>query len=384
MTQSTRPRALTGGTIVTPDRRIDEGTLTLASDRIESVRERRDSAPDAVDVSGQYVLPGLVDIHGDDIERHLFPRPEAQVPVETAVRESERAALAAGVTTKLHALPFENAPNDQRSVTRSTELSRAIRNRRADAPIDQRVHARCELADQASVSAVQRMLSDSDVALVSLMNHRPGDGQYQSTEGLSNHFETKGPVSDEGLKELIRSRQRVTVPTLSRRREAVLDAAQASGVPVALHDPEDAEAVDRAGNNGVSICEFPLTLGAARRARERGMTVTVGSPNLVRGGSLWGNLAASEAIDAGVVDVLCSDFRPQTMLQSIFTDTGESLPTRVNRVSANPADAIGLSETGRLEAGARGNVIVVDPKPTPTVSRAFVDGVEVYRYGPDS
>jgi alpha-D-ribose 1-methylphosphonate 5-triphosphate diphosphatase len=114
------------------------------------------------------------------------------------------------------------------------------------------------------------------------------------------------------------------------------------------------------------------------------MTVTAGSPNLVRGGSLWGNLAASEAIDAGVVDVLCSDFRPQTLVQSIFTDTGEPLPTRVNRVSANPADAIGLSETGRLEAGARGNVIVVDPHPTPTVSRVFVDGVEMYRYGPNS
>lgn len=384
MTQSTRPRALTGGTVVTPDRCIDDGTLTFASGRIESVCESRDSAPDAVDVSGKYVFPGLVDIHGDDIERHLFPRPEAEVAMETAVRESERAALGAGVTTKLHAIPFENAPDDQRSVTRSIELSRVIRGRRSDAPIDQRVHARCELADQASVSAVQRMLSDTDVALVSLMTHRPDDGQYQSTEGLSNHFGTKGPVSDEGLKELVRSRQRVTETTLSHRCEAVIDGAQASGVPVALHDPEDAEAVDRAGDSGVSICEFPLTLGAARRARERGMTVTAGSPNLVRGGSLWGNLAASEAIDAGVVDVLCSDFRPQTLVQSIFTDTGEPLPTRVNRVSANPADAIGLSETGRLEAGARGNVIVVDPHPTPTVSRVFVDGVEMYRYGPNS
>lgn len=384
MTQSTRPRALTGGTIVTPERCIDGGTLTFPDDRIESVRQSGGSDSAAIDVSGQYVFPGLVDIHGDDIERHLFPRPEAQVPTETAVRKSERAALAAGVTTKLHALPFENAPDDHRSVHRSTELSRVIRDRRGKALIDHRVHARCELADQSAVDTVEGLLSDSDVALVSLMNHTPGDGQYPSTDGLSNHFEMQGPVSDEGLEEVIQSRQRVTGPTLARRREAILEAAQAAGVPAAIHDPQDARTVDTAKENGVTICEFPLTLAAARRARECGMMVTAGSPNLVRGGSLWGNLAAREAIDADLVDVLCSDFRPQTMLQSIFVDTGEPLPTRVNRVSADPAAAIGLADTGRLEPGARANIIVVDPAPTPTVSRVFVDGVEVYRYGPDT
>jgi alpha-D-ribose 1-methylphosphonate 5-triphosphate diphosphatase len=366
---------------VTPDRRIDDGTLRVRGDRIESVGQRPSSADDSIDVAGKYVLPGLVDIHGDDIERHLFPRAEAQVPIETAVRQSERAALGAGVTTKLHALPFENAPDDQRSVHRSTELSRAVRDRRADSPLDQRVHARCELADGASVAAVQRLLSDGDVALVSLMNHTPGDGQYSSTAGLSERFEAQGAVSEDGLEEVIQSRTAVTGGTLARRRDAVLEAADAAGVPVATHDAKDELAVDRAADAGVSICEFPLTLGAARRARERGMTVSMGAPNLVRGGSLWGNLDTRDAIDAGVADVLCSDFRPQTMLQSVFTDTGEPIPARVNRVSAAPAAAVGLSDIGRLESGRRADILVVDPEPTPTVSRVFVGGTEVYRYG---
>lgn len=381
MTEPTLSTALTGGTIVTPARRIEAGSLVIRGDRIESVTRGSSTASDTIDVSGKYVVPGLVDIHGDDIERHLFPRPEAQVPVETAVREAERAALASGITTKLHALPFENAPDDQRSVARSMELSRVIRDRRTAAPLDQRVHARCELADQDSVSAVEQLLSADGAALVSLMNHAPGDGQYASSEALSNRFEARGTVSDEGVEELVRSRTSVDAPTMTQRRDTVLDAARTAGVPVALHDATDAKAVESAAHSGISICEFPLTLAAARRAGELGLTVTMGSPNLVRGGSLWGNLDARQAIDAGLVDVLCSDFRPETMLQSLFTDSGEPVPARVNRVTAAPAAAIGLTDRGRLAAGSRADLIVVDPDPTPTVSRVFVAGTEVYRFG---
>jgi len=105
----------------------------------------------------------------------------------------------------------------------------------------------------------------------------------------------------------------------------------------------------------------------------------MGAPNLVRGGSLWDNLSARDAIEAGVLDALCSDYHPASLLAAPFVDTGESLSTRVNRVTRNPADIAGLHDRGRIEIGARADLVVVDPTPTPTVERAFVAGSEVIR-----
>lgn len=382
MTADTRPIALTGGTVVTPHRTLTDGVVTVVGDRIESVGapSKLPSMTDTVDVSGAYVLPGFVDIHGDDIERYLFPRPEEQVPVEQAVRQSERAAVSAGVTTKFHAIAFEEAPDDLRSIEMAGRLTDTILERRAHSPIDPRIHARCELGDDASVSAVRDRLDNDDVDLLSLMNHVPGAGQYGSTESLTNRYGQQQTAGDDRLTEVIQSRQRVTEPGSVGRGRVVTEAANRMGVPVASHDDGDADAVELAVRAGVELCEFPLSKAAARRAQELDVTVSMGAPNLTRGGSLWDNLDAGTAVAAGLVDVLCSDFRPETLLHSVFTDTGESLSTRVNRVSRNPARAVGLDDRGRLEPGQRADIVVVDPDPTPTVSRVFVAGREVCRF----
>lgn len=377
----TRPLTITGGTIVTPNETVEDGVLTVVGDSIEAVStpSRPPSTGRTVDVDGRYVLPGFVDIHGDDIERYLHPRPEERVPVGEALRGSERGALAAGVTTKYHAVALEDAPDEQRSVDRARTLIDAIESRRDEAVIDARVHARCELADAASVEAVTDLLGTSTVELVSLMHHA-GEGQYDASDSLGNRYSATDGGSPASIQELIQSRATVSPATLARRRGSVVRAATMAGVPVASHDDADAAAVDAAAEDGVDICEFPLTMAAARRAAARELTVVMGAPNLVRGGSLWENLDARAAIEAGLVDVLCSDFRPQTLLQAAFAETGEPLHQRVDRVTAAPAQAVGALDKGRLEPGARADIVVVDPDPTPTVSRVFVDGEEVYRF----
>jgi len=373
---------------VTPTGTIADGVLTVVGDSVEAVDapSRPPSMGSSVDVSGKYVLPGLVDIHGDDIERYLSPRPEERIPAGEALRASERAALAAGITTKFHAVAYEDTPDQGRSIERAERLAAAISDRSEQAVIDERIHARCEVCDEASVEAVVERLRKGTGALVSLMNHVPGEGQYDSTAAFSKRYdvagnETVGAHADGGLEDVVESRSAVPQSTLDRRRSAVVAAARAAGVPVASHDDEDETAVDAAADHGVDISEFPLTLGAAQRATERDLTVAMGAPNVVRGGSLWGNLDARTAVEAGAVDLLCSDFRPQTLLRAAFTDTGEPLHERVARVTAEPARAVGLPDRGRLEPGARADIVVVDPEPNPTVSRVFVSGKEVYRFG---
>lgn len=383
----TPPLSLTGGTIATPTGTVNDGVLTIVGDTIESVDlagEHR-SIGSVVDVSGKYVLPGLVDIHGDDIERYLSPRPEEQIPVDEALRQSERAALAAGITTKFHAVAYEDAPDQGRTVERAEQIADTILNRREDAVIDARLHARCEVSDEASVATVSERIRAGGSDLVSLMNHVPGSGQYGSMQSFSKRYEVVGEESgglnvDTAIEDLVQSRGTVTQSTLDRRRDAVVSAARSVGIPVASHDDADSRAVDTAAAHGVDICEFPLTMDAARRAQDSGLTVAMGAPNLIRGGSLWDNLDATTALEAGVIDVFCSDFRPQTLLKSVFAKTPGSLSDAVRRVAGEPARAVGLTDRGRLQPGARADVVVVDPDPTPTVSRVFVGGDEVYRF----
>lgn len=372
-----------GGRLVTPDRTISDGHLTIVGDRIERVDDDPGGPPD-VDVRGQLVLPGIVDLHGDDIERHLFPRAEDRVPPDRAVQRCDQATVAAGITTKCHALSFEDSPDENRSLDLATDVADAIQafDEGGRALARHRLHLRCELTSADSVDAVRERLADPAVALASLVRHVPGEGQFDSPEEYAKRFDGGESTTTERVADL--ARQRATVPerTLRARARRLLSAANESSVPVAVHDSTDPERVGRQAADGVDICEFPVTLAAARAASASDLWTAMGAPNVVRGGSMWDNLSARRAIRAGLVDVLCSDFRPAALLASCFVDAGEPLHARVNRVTAKPARAIGLTDRGKIEPGARADLVVVDPEPEPRVVRAFVAGTEVYRTEP--
>jgi alpha-D-ribose 1-methylphosphonate 5-triphosphate diphosphatase len=364
-----------GGTVVCPNRSIQDGTVRFGDGRITAIGGTT-AAATTVDATGQYVLPGLVDLHGDDIERHLFPRSGERVDPAVALDRCDVATVGAGVTTKCHALAFEEAPDDERSVELAGDIADRIRE--YDGAVDHRLHLRCELTNDAAVDAVTAQIQRG-AALASLVTHVPGAGQFPDRAALADRYRDNGTVTELDVQRLQERRTGVPRGRLNRAAERVVAAAQRAGVPVASHDDEDAAAVERASELGVEVAEYPLSMAAARRADALAMTVAMGAPNLVRGGSLWDGPAASEAIQAGLVDVLCSDFRPQAMLEAVFVETDEPLHRRVRRVSTVPADVLGLSNRGRLVPGARADIVVVDPEPVPSVTRAFVDGREVFR-----
>jgi len=372
-----------GGRVVTPDGTVDDGTVVLNGDRIDAVDDATPVTAD-VDATDLLVVPGIVDLHGDDIERHLFPRADDSVPPGRAVQICDQANIAAGVTTKCHALAFEDAPDDNRSLSLTETIADAIADFREGgrALTDHRLHLRCELTSPESIGAVCDRLGDDPVALASLMTHIPGDGQFDSAADYAERYGDGGSVSGEQVMEVVRQRRAVPERTVRARARRVIEQATRRGVPVAAHDSADPDSVEQRGDAGVSICEFPVNLAAARAASSAGLSVAMGAPNLVRGGSNWGNLSTRRTIRSGTVDVLCSDFRPQSLLKSVFVDTGEPLADRVARVTSRPADAIGLDDRGRLAPGARADLLVVDPGPEPRVVRAFVGGQEVYRATP--
>lgn len=375
--------------VVTPTEVIDPGCVVLEDGTISAVIENGTPLPgdaggsvdsvsaERIDAGGQLVLPGIVDLHGDDIERHLFPRSEAQVPTASALAACDRANVAAGITTKFHAIAFENAPDERRSIELGQELVATLEDAPAGTQLlDHRVHARCELGDEGAIKAVRKLVTNERAGLVSLMNHLPGEGQFEDWQAFSQRYLDGAP---EGEHRQVLQQRRRTDGNVGAEGLELIEVAHETGTPVASHDDERSGEVEQAHAHGISISEYPVTMEAARRATSLGMTTVMGSPNLVRGESLWGNLSAAAAIDAGIVDVLCSDYRPSSLLESVFVDTGEPLPVRVARVTKRPAEAVGLDERGRIADGARADLILVDQEEQPTVSRAFVGGREVYR-----
>ncbi|WP_418280366.1 alpha-D-ribose 1-methylphosphonate 5-triphosphate diphosphatase [Halorubrum sp. DTA98] len=372
------------GRVVTPTEVIDDGRVVLIDDRIADVSETgRTSLPRSktIDADGRVVMPGLVDLHGDDIEQHLYPRSNARVDVRQALSMADRVNVLTGVTTKFHAIAFEDSPDDGRTFADANELAREVATA-TDCLGDNRLHARCELSE-ASVDAVERVRSDVDVDLVSVMHHAPGDGQFDRDE-FERHYVEDRNWPTERVAEAAAERELLSASDRESLSARIAGLAATAGVPLASHDDETPADVDRMLGHGASISEYPLTHDAAGHATERGMTTAMGAPNLVRGGSLWDNLSVRSAIDDGLVDVLCSDYHPPSLLTAPFVDTGEPLPVRINRVTRNPAEAVGLHDRGRIEVGARADVLLVDPDPVPTVERVFVEGTESLTASPET
>jgi alpha-D-ribose 1-methylphosphonate 5-triphosphate diphosphatase len=367
--------------IVTP-KAVVEGSVRISDGRIEAIESERSQAhaEHRVDAGGNLLLPGLVDLHGDDIEHHLYPRNGAQIDARRALATSDRMTLAAGITTKFHAIAFEDTPEKNRSLDRAIDLTEAIGSEES-LLVDHRVHARCEVTERERVRAVGALLDRGTVDLVSVMAHIPGKGQFRTQEQFLTWQRNANDMTTEKAEQLLEERMGLGDDTIARRIDWIVNTAQEAGVVVASHDDDHPEEVERLYEQGITISEYPITLEAARRAHELGMTTVMGAPNFVRGESLFGNLRSATAIEEGVTDTLCVDYHPPSLLAAPFVDTGGSLPNRVARVTRNPADAVGLTNRGRIETGARADLIVVDPDPVPTVQCAFVNGSEIYRTG---
>ncbi|WP_254761726.1 alpha-D-ribose 1-methylphosphonate 5-triphosphate diphosphatase [Natrinema marinum] len=369
--------AVVGGRVVTPET-VLEGGVRIEGDRIVDVGAVDDDADTVIEADGRLIVPGLIDLHGDDIEGHLHPRSGARMGLPMALASADRANISAGITTKFHAISFERDEAEDRSPELAATLTAAIADD-DDLLADHRLHARCEVTQKQCVDAVLDVVEDGHADLVSVMSHIPGKGQFRDIEAFKRYYENANDRSIEEAEEMIEERSDVSMATLRDRIDRVVGAAHDAGAVTASHDDEDPTEVERLADSGVDITEYPITLETAERAADIGMTTAMGAPNLVRGESQWGNLSTADAIDAGVVDALVADYHPPSLLAAAFVDTGEPLPERINRVSAAPADAVGLDDRGRIEVEARADLLVVDRDPTPTVARALVAGRPVYR-----
>lgn len=376
---------LTNATVVLPDRVMDEGWVAIDRGRISAIgRGAYPQAPTMLhfDLDGAYLLPGLIDLHCDVIEKLVQPRPGVTIEPGIALHAADRLLLGCGVTCQFHALSLDDAEFGVRSEQFVHDfLSRLRVERRCGAR--HLVHARVEVSSERGIEALKTMLGHPLLRLVSIMDHSPGQGQYTTEEAFRRYVIQMSGRNDAEV-DLILERKRALQTDIPRRIGQIITWATQYGLPVASHDDDTPAKVAQLVEYGVRIAEFPTTLSAAQAAHAAGLSVGMGAPNVLRGASSGGNLSALAAIEAGVVDWLCADYYPAALLPVIFrlADRGTlSLPAAVALVSHHPARAVGLDQQiGNIQPGRIADLIVVQRMPDPVVQHVFVGGRPVYTW----
>jgi len=368
---------ITNARIVTP-KKIVEGSLVIKNGKIVEITEENKKSENVIDAGGKYLLPGLVDIHGDDLERKISPRPHTNFPIDFALINLDRKTAACGITTKLHAIAYFEDELKGRHPIKSREILNILNKLKDKLLVNNYIHARCEISSD--ISSILQIIGDPLVKLVSVMDHTPGQGQFKNIEDYKTYHKRIYGLEDYEIEEILDKKKNHNKMTNLRR---VLDRAHRFNLPVASHDDDTVEKVEFFYSLGVNISEFPVTLEAAKRAKNLGMFVSMGAPNVVRGKSSLGNLSAIEAIKHGLVDILCSDYYPECMLYAPFILERKglmSLNEAVNLVSLNPAKAIGIDkEVGSIDIGKRADLIIVDLiDGIPVVEKTIVNGNIVY------
>jgi alpha-D-ribose 1-methylphosphonate 5-triphosphate diphosphatase len=357
------------GTVVTPDRVLLPGTVTVGADgTIAGVEHGR--APGAHDFGPAALLvPGAVDLHGDAIEKLAEPRPGVRMPFPVAARALDRRLAGAGITTGFSALSLAGDELGLRERYATEALGRTLVDL-TDPLVDHRLHLRVEVTDAGSVDAAEELLAGGVVALVSVMNHTPGQGQFTTVEAYTSFHRTNYGVGADALR--VRLATKVAASSdVDGRIARVAAAARHGGTPLAWHDPDSPDTIARAAAAGAAVAEFPTTLPAAVAARPAGLAVAMGAPNLLRRSSASGNLSAVQALAAGTVDILVSDYYPESLWPAVLSG-GLPLAEAVRLVATRPARAAGLADRGELKPGQRADVVAL--RPDGSVLAAMVAG----------
>jgi len=353
--------------VVTRDA-VLHGAVQVRDGMIADVSDVPALLPGAIDFDGDYLLPGLVELHTDNLERHASPRPGVRWPAEAAVVAHDVQIAGAGITTVFDALAVGDVIEGSSRLASLTAMTGAVQamNDAGALKAEHWLHLRCEVSYHDLPALLQPFVEHPRVRLVSLMDHTPGQRQFARLDKYTEYYMGKYGFTDAQMQRFIEDKCADQARYSARHREHVIELCRRRGLPLASHDDATADHIEEAAACGSVVAEFPTTVEAARAARERRIKVMGGAPNFVRGGSHSGNVSARELADHALVDILSSDYVPASLLHAAFLmadgDSG-ALPAAVASVSATPAAAIGLDDRGAIAPGLQADLIRVAEAP---------------------
>ena len=329
------------------------------------------SDPQVLDATGLWILPGIIDVHGDAIERIIMPRPGVTFPLSLALEEADRQMLSNGITTAFHGLTVSWEPG-----LRSLATARAFVDalEAADLACDTRINFRWETFALDAVEDVIGWFHRFPGCIFSLNDHTTTHlGLGPSARKIVRMAERNGFTPEECVARIAEVAIRMEeVPDAVLR---ITQAACEAGLPLFAHDETTSSMRKEHRALGIRVSEFPMTEETAATARQGGEHVVLGAPNVLRGGSQNDAVDAASAIHGGLGTVLASDYYYPSQMRAAFVLADQGLPfaSAWDCISASAADAVGLNDRGRLDHGLRADVIVVCPH-TRTVRAVFVAG----------
>lgn len=353
---------LSNAQIVTPQGLI-HGTLSLENGQIADIGEG--GIGNGLDCEGDYLIPGIIDIHTDNLERHFFPRPNIDWNPVSAAIIHDGLCVSVGVTTVYDSLSVGSfgygAARTPDNLIRLTEALHDA-NDKGFLKATHRLHWRCEAPSEVLIDWLDDLAHAPLTGLFSLMDHTPGQRQYRNLEKFLTMWRREGLTQEQIDARIAERKERVTQFD-AKHRQHVAELAKSRNLPLASHDDETIAHIDEAKALGVTIAEFPVTLEAAVAAKDAGLCVIMGGPNLIRGGSYSGNVSVSELVEHGMHIGFASDYVPRSLIECGFALAGGPwnwpIEKAIDTVTGAPARAVGLDDRGALNVGLRGDVVRV-------------------------
>lgn len=377
---------LTNGKIVLENEILEGYDLLIGEDIIVGIcksGERDFENYRVIDANNGYITPGFIDIHSDYIETMASPRPTSVIDFNLSLRETEKILLNAGITTMFHSLSFYGKDffevkliRQQGKVKKLMEVISKTHNEKH--LIRNRFHARFELDAIDDVDFIKDYIMNGNVHLLSFMDHTPGQGQYRNLEIYKETMKGYKNITDNQVETMVQEsqkREKVTINIINEMAQM----AKEYNLAIASHDDDSVEKINLVKSIGATISEFPIDMEVARKAKDEGMYIVAGAPNILLGGSHSGNLSAADAIKEDLIDILCSDYYPSALLHSIFIlnkKFGKDLCEMFRLATINPARAVNMdSIIGSIEIGKKADLLVIeDINDAPMITSVFVDG----------
>ena len=353
----------TNATIITRDEML-HGTLIVEDDLIKDIDCSIYLGSGAVDLESDMLLPGLIEMHTDNLEKNIQPRPGVIWPsIAAAAMAHDAQIAAAGITTVFDALAVGGLRQSSLRSRIFKDSIEAISKGREHGlfKADHFLHLRCEVSDESMEEMLLPQVSNPAIRLMSIMDHTPGQRQWSDLEKWRLYHRDKR-WTDEEAESVISERKTMQKLYGEKHRQLAVALAHEKGIPLASHDDTSVDDVVTAVQEGIDIAEFPTTMAAAEHAKKHNMTTIMGAPNAVRGTSHSGNVSTAELIASDLLDGLSSDYVPASLLHAAFSlaeQQQKPLFQTVGMVSCNIADIVGFADRGELAAGKRADMLQV-------------------------
>ncbi|MGJ8596991.1 alpha-D-ribose 1-methylphosphonate 5-triphosphate diphosphatase [Sulfitobacter sp.] len=339
------------------------GSVVIADGVIADIATGTSVPAGAIDIEGDYLSPGLVELHTDNVERHLEPRPKVSWPFRAAILAHDRELAGAGITTVFDAIRVGSIVSDTgsgypkyaRQMTDEIMGARDLGLLR----ISHHIHLRAEVCSETLIDELDEFLTEDRIGIVSIMDHTPGQRQFVDISKFETYIRGKRTYTDEKWRRYLEFLYELQARLGTKHEAATVAAAKRLGATLASHDDTTADQVATSHTYGVRVAEFPTTVAAADACHAKGIATIMGAPNLIRGGSHSGNVAAADLAQMDRLDILSSDYVPAGLLMAAVQlgDIWGNLARGMRTVTAAPAQAVGLADRGTLAVGQRADII---------------------------